>query len=313
MSETGAVQRERQERSNRPGRTLRLLTSPVRGRGIYSRSRVLQTLYREAVRRTGPHVVEVNGQQIELDAFDACRLLIHRGYEPHETTWYEQFVRPGDFVVEVGAHIGIFATQLASLVGPSGRVISYEPDPVTAELLRRNIARNSHANVEVVQSAVGAAPARARFYRSKENSGDNRLFSHGSGDQDCFEVEVQSLDERADSWPRIDLLKIDVQGAEPLVFAGLAATMVHRPPRRVLFEFWPFGIVGLDGDPEALLRQLVEWGYGLEEMSRDTGALSPLDPHELCTRLTLTSEEWVNVVAVHRTADDAATDRPDVP
>jgi FkbM family methyltransferase len=248
------------------------------------------------VRFSGQRVVTVYGHQIEIDPQDSLRLLVWNDYEPAEASWYRAVIEPGDTVIEVGAHIGVFTTLFASLAGPSGRVIAFEPDPASAALLRRNVERNGY-DVQVHQIATGSAPGRTRFYRNKQNTGDNRLFGDRAEDTG-FEVEVARLDDVLTGVDRIDVLKLDVQGAEPLVLAGMSEILRDRPPRRILTEFWPYGITNLGGEARAYLGALLDAGYTLHELDRVTGAELPAEPDDLVRRLTPESQEWANIVAV---------------
>lgn len=283
----------------RLAKVLKRVARMLRGRGWYTRYPVLQAAYRRLLRLAGRQVVVVYGNSLELDEFDSCRLLVREDYEPAEARWYREVVRAGNVVVDVGAHIGVFATLFASLVGRAGTVVAVEPDPTTAALLRRNLLRNNYRDVQVHQCAASNETGTVHFYRSKSNTGDNRLLTHSEGDAMRLEVSAVRLDDLLRDLPRVDLLKLDVQGAEPQVLEGMSEILTARPPRRILSEFWPQALREDGRDPRAHLDLLVERGYRLAELDRTEERPIPVDLDELCARLEARGSDWANVIAVH--------------
>jgi hypothetical protein len=83
------------------------------------------------------------------------------------TTWYTP--KPGELVFDLGANAGISTCQFAKLVGPTGRVVCFEPDQVTLPYLRRNIARHNLDNVTLVEAAIGGEDGTADFYSEGRN------------------------------------------------------------------------------------------------------------------------------------------------
>ena len=269
-----------------------------RGRGWYTRSRLVRAAYRRVLRAAGPRTVTVDGNVIELDPGDSMRLLVHHVYEPEESAWYHQVVQPGDTVVEAGAHIGVFTNLFAALVGTGGHVVAFEPDPETATLLRANLRRNGHEDrVTVHEAAAGSQAGSAAFFRSAENTGDNRLFGD-AGERTGFAVRVVRLDDLIGDLD-VDLLKMDVQGSEPAVLAGMTRLLGTRPPRRILLEFWPYGMSGMGLDPVAMLDQLTAAGYELAELDRDAAKPVPFDRDALLSRLAPDGSGWTNLIATH--------------
>lgn len=136
------------------------------------------------------------------------------------------YVRPSDMtVVDVGAHSGLFSS-FASELAPSAHFIVVEPDPSLAQAIGRNLRA---ANWRLVNEAVGASPGRATFYRNKSSTQTSSLLRdavdpYGS-DIEAFEVAVTTLDELLAGVSTIDVLKVDVQGAESMVIRGGAAIL----------------------------------------------------------------------------------------
>lgn len=282
------------------GRIAQPAVDRLRGRGLPYRHRLVWKAHRAMWLATRSNRVVVDGHDLEVDRRDS--LALAKGwYDPDENAFYTRTVKPGDVVVEAGANIGVFTLLLAKLVGPEGRVLSFEPDPELRRILEGNIARNGYDNVTVRAAAVAEEPGTMTFFRASRNQGDNRLFSHDGDDGASFPVDVVALDDELVGHPRIDLLKMDIQGAEVLALRGLRTTLADLPPRAIMLEFWPHGIAGMGGDPRAMLEELIGFGYEAFEVNTD----APLDLDATLAELTVENKKWINVVLRHRDGGDA--------
>lgn len=146
-------------------------------------------------------------------------------YEPEQTGLFERHVRPGDTVLDVGAHVGYYTVLSAVLAGPSGAVWSFEPNPTNAGFLRRHVEINGLAQVRVEQAAVSDAAGTARFDFGT-GSGTGHLSSEGA-----IEVRTLRLDDVCAAHgivPRA--IKIDVEGAEAAVLEGGVKTIESARP-----------------------------------------------------------------------------------
>jgi FkbM family methyltransferase len=104
--------------------------------------------------------------------------------------FYEKLLRPGSTVVDVGANQGLYSLLFSKLVGPQGRVFSFEPDPALFQSLQNNCYRNGATNIKYFNCALGAQVETLMLYHSRLNSGDNRLAEGERGDW-FFEVPVR--------------------------------------------------------------------------------------------------------------------------
>jgi FkbM family methyltransferase len=146
-------------------------------------------------------------------------------YEPEQTRLFERLLRPGHTVLDVGANVGYYTLLASVLVGDSGRVHAFEPEPRNAGFLRRHASINRRANVRVEQAAVSDREGTARFH-----------FGSGSGtghlaDAGALEVRTLRLDDYcAEHGLAPGAVKIDVEGAELSVLQGARETLArHRP------------------------------------------------------------------------------------
>lgn len=125
-------------------------------------------------------------------------------------------------IFECGGHHGRDCVVMAKMVGPNGRVVSFEPHPDNVDVLRRNVRLNHLDNVIAVGAAVGSKPG-ALFIRSRSNA---KVSRSGSG----IEVPVVTVDEWAEEqgfWP--DIIKIDVEGYEFEILRGAQQALARTP------------------------------------------------------------------------------------
>ncbi len=147
---------------------------------------------------------------------------------------------PGGVFIDVGANVGYYTLAAAAHVGSAGRVLAFEPDPITFEALRRSIELNRMAaHVTCVNEALSSFRGGAEIYRTDGTSHSlvaaTAVYRNFAG---AAQVRVTSLDawmETAASPPsRVDLIKIDVEGEEPRTVAGMLATL----PKVGLPDLW---------------------------------------------------------------------------
>lgn len=280
------------------GNVLEPIVRRLRGHGFARRYQIVWKAHRAIWRATRSNRVQIHGHDLLVDEGDSLALA-SGSYEPEETAWYEANVRAGDVVIDVGANIGYFSLLFARATGPSGRVISYEPGPDLNQILRRNAAANDYANIEIRPVAIADRKGTMTYYRARKNFGDNRLFTHGH-DRDSFPVPVVTLDDDlADLEARIDLVKMDIQGAEPLALKGMRRILRERPPRRMMLEFWPHGIAGMGGHPSDMVRTVRAAGYRITRL--DDGAEFDLDV--ALREMTPDNRKWVNLACVHESTE----------
>lgn len=186
-------------------------------------------------------------------------------WEPVETALFRSEIHPGDVVVDVGANVGYFTLIAAQLVGDTGKVWAFEPDPDAFELLRRNVELNGYKNVTLVPKALGSEPGKLKLFRHATNRGDHRIYDPGDG-REAVEVEVTTLDHYFADASRLDLIKMDIQGAECAAVAGAAKTLERGDDTAVIMEYTPQYIRQMGQDPQACLSALAGYGFSFFEI-----------------------------------------------
>ena len=218
--------------------------------------------------------VAINGVGLRVDLRDegvGRPIFVDREYEPAETAFLRGSLRPGMTFVDIGANIGYFTTLAAGLVGPGGKVISFEPDPHNFDLLGRNVSANGIGNAEVLDFALGEDAGELLLYRSGSNFGDHRLYGGSEDSRESLKIQVRALDAvlEARGIGRVDLIKMDVQGFEHHVLAGMKKTLERSERLVLLTEFWPHGIEMAGGSPEEFLAFFRGAGYSVGTLDPD--------------------------------------------
>ncbi len=156
-------------------------------------------------------------------------------YEPENTRVIEELVHSGDVVFDVGAHVGYFTVFMSDRVGPTGKVVSFEPREINLDFLRQHIRINGCDNVEVVEACVGDHAGAARL---ETRVGTGKGFVSPDGNVD---VRMVVLDElvRSGSLPAPKFMKIDVEGGEMAVLQGAGWILETHRPRMVLSTHSP--------------------------------------------------------------------------
>lgn len=172
-------------------------------------------------------------------------------------------IAPGDTIFDLGGNLGTSAMLFSRLTGPQGRVYSFEP--IFHDLLQRNLVENGIENVEVIAAGVGATSEEVVFAVTDIGI-DSRIARPSKGGRRRLSVPMMRLDDFVEQrqLQRVDLIKMDIEGAEELALRGA---------ERVLARFRPkLTIASYHTDPEGekqhpkLLRLLQEWDYNIEEI-----------------------------------------------
>lgn len=238
---------------------------------------------------TGDHeLVELNGHRFRLDTRDvgiAHEVLLHGAYESTETLLFAESVPEGGVVLDVGANVGIYTVIAAERVGPQGRVYALEPDPANFSLLCENVALNGYGDrVVVLQKAVADASGQRRLVQHDVNLGlhhlndDAELEGHWVSSTMVETVSLDGLIE-AERLERVDVVKLDVEGAEGLVVDGARRLLASE--RLTVFSEWrPDSLRTLGYDPVGLVDRLRRLGFCVEVLDEKLKRARELEREE---------------------------------
>lgn len=198
----------------------------------------------------------------------APHLMMNGYWEMWVTQAVVNYVKPGMRCIDVGANFGYYSLLLAELVGDGGEVTAYEPQRALAELLRSSASVNG-LRVVTKENAVGVSsnlPFSKTLHVDPARLGSTS-FRRFDGATEVFGAVVASLSGDHPVYP-VDFVKIDVQGAELEVLAGMKHLIERSPNIAIAMEFTP----SEHEDPAAAIRSLHE-DYGLQVRAIGTDGL----------------------------------------
>jgi FkbM family methyltransferase len=179
------------------------------------------------------------GLWMQLNVRDLVQqtILLEGTWDPSLTSFIETTLQPGDVFIDVGAHVGYFTLLAASRVGPSGAVLSVEPNPIAMEQLSRNVSRSGLQNVLAAHTACGDSHDPVRLYLHTESNTSMASLSSANAtsgvavDVSCTPLDDLCMERGLD---RVRLVKIDVEGAELSVLRSMTRLLRHMKPIVVL-------------------------------------------------------------------------------
>lgn len=268
------------------------------------RPKPLRTLVNGIIKRLLPRQVRYGNAVICLNPADPVisGALALRVYERKETRFINEYLKPDDLFIDIGANVGYYTAIAIHRVGDKGRVVALEPDPVSFACLERTVAANAPAAVDAFNMAATDAEGERVLYVSSENRGDNR-FHQFAGSTDKVKtrtITVDSLLTQISLPTRLGgiFVKIDVQGSEGLVMRGMKNTIMNAGRVVLLMEFWPQGLRNMGTDPDGLLTELEQLGLDLYELGNSGVPARIADRAALIDRLQ--GRKYTNIVGLRQ-------------
>lgn len=165
------------------------------------------------------------GRQIARDTFNTSEA---------EFKMLDGLVKAGDWAIDIGANVGQYTKRMSDLVGPSGRVIAFEPVPATFALLAANAERFRFANVTLINAAVSErldvlGMSIPRFGSGLVNYYEAHITADGGGTR----VLTMPIDSMPIEHP-VSLVKIDAEGHEAFVIAGMRGLIGRHKPTMIV-------------------------------------------------------------------------------
>jgi FkbM family methyltransferase len=193
---------------------------------------------------------------------------------------FKKVVEPGNVVIDLGANIGYFTLLAAKLVGEAGQVYAFEPEPRNFAYLKKNIEINAYANVIAEEKAVSDRNGKTKLFICSYDSGHHTInqldgieaYSRGRQfERDYIEVDVVALDDflegRAE---RVDVIKIDVEGAEELAISGMENILKNNKNIKIFLEFFPILIEKMGSSPQGFIESLLgDFGFMIHAIGHD--------------------------------------------
>lgn len=217
----------------------------------------------------------------------ACHVMMDGFWEIWLTQFFARTLKPGMHAIDVGANYGYYTNLFADIVGAGGRVIAVEPNPAAAGLLRETVLLNGYGgHCQVTEAALGATAGGSVSLFVPRGEPKNAAIGAGNGRPGAaHEVALTSLDHLAEGLGRVDLVKIDAEGAEVDIVAGMQGLLRTKPPALVL-EFNAARCADAAGFLHSLLAI-----YGSVAFIDYDSTAKPVTPQTVLT--TQVGEDWL--------------------
>ncbi len=210
-------------------------------------------------------------------------------WESNVTLALARAVKPGSWCLDVGANHGYFTLVLAAGTGPGGHVTAVEPNPRSVELMRMTLDVNGFlSQVDVVSSAISDSQGEPVKFYIPPHRGMNALIigdgrSEGQGGT-TIETTTDTIDNLTEGWPRVDLVKIDVEGSEEAVWRGMQRVLADNEYITVVLEV----NAARYGEPVAFLEEIQSSGFSLRHIDPDGDAR-----HVTIQEIASTGHDWM--------------------
>jgi FkbM family methyltransferase len=188
---------------------------------------------------------------------------LEKVYESKVQELLAAHLKPGDCFFDVGANIGFISLLAAQLVGQSGKVVAFEPEPRNARVISANAEKNDLPQLHLVEAAAWSSSGPLEFGRANEASSnvDGQVIAISARNPDRIQVKGIALDDfvfRGGGAPP-NFLKIDVEGAEFEVLKGAAEIIKSVRPLVLCEIHYPADVAKID-------EWLIEKGYQLRPL-----------------------------------------------
>ncbi len=249
-------------------------------------------------------VVEMtNGVKVVVDPQEPefGRHIVGGGiWEPHIVDAIRSSLSQGATFVDIGGNVGVMSFQAADVVGPTGKVIAFEPNVRNVGAFRRGLVANSYDNVLLFPLALSDH----RHMIGLTSASNAKVMGDALATQSADVVQAVAADELLEHEARIDLVKIDIEGFELPALKGMERALRRHKPK-ILCEFNPLCLRAQGGiDPRLLadyLFTLCSVGHLVEHDGSRTRIDSPNDLMDLwvkrdaeATRQDILPAGWVH-------------------
>ena len=254
-------------------------------RGIYKRASRNDTGLRAFVSplRSDGLVIHFNPDR---SAF-TVRGLVMGTYERGTVAVVRRLMGQGKTFVDLGANIGYFSLIAARAATAQGRVFAFEPDPDTFSILERNIVANDlQAPIEAMQLAIADQEGRSTFHQYSNDAGSSSLIRRELPIEDSIDVAVTTLDQwsKTRNWPKMDVVKMDIEGAEVAALMGMREVSERNRALKLLIEFNSAALKSASSNREEFFSVLRSLGFSRFSIINDR-SLGPLRSERAWKRL----------------------------
>jgi FkbM family methyltransferase len=210
------------------------------------------------------------------------------GLEPGTRRVLQALLQPGMGAADVGANVGLLTMASAMSVGPSGKVYAFEPEAGPRRQLEKTLHLHGLSWVELFDCALGGA-SETRTFHISPIIGHSSLYALPDEEERqarTVDVQVRRLDDVVAPGQRLDVVKIDVEGAELDVLAGMPRLLAENKDLAIVAEFGPSHLARLGVDPKAWFAAFRVQGFTPFAIGEPDGICRPTSPERLAGALS---------------------------
>ncbi|MBD3887127.1 FkbM family methyltransferase [Phormidium tenue FACHB-886] len=238
----------------------------------------------------GKYLIYIDSKDLGI----APHLCMNGYWEPHVTQSLARAIQPGWCCIDVGANYGYFSLLMSEIVGSTGRVAALEPNPNLIALINQTfivngfaatrIANGLKSRVEIIDRAVSnkAGETVTLSIPIEGNLGGASIMANAISAGNTFEVETITIDQLTHDWERVDLIKIDAEGAEQLIWEGMQDTIRKHHDITIVMEFSAIHYA----EPRRFLESVQQAGFLLKRILKASGALVDCSIEECLSETT---------------------------
>ncbi len=185
--------------------------------------------------------------------------MVKGGWEAETTRLFKELAKEGDVIIDIGANIGYYTLLASKIVGDSGKVYAFEPDPTNYRVLSSNIELNGCKNIVTEQKAISDANGSVTLYLDNKDVGAHTIYKNGKVKRQVV-VDSVTLDEyfKGKEYP-INIIKMDIEGAEMAAIRGMGKIIAFNDDLKIFTEFHLPWIRRAGVSPEYLISQLLDY------------------------------------------------------
>ena len=210
----------------------------------------------------------------------------------------ESLLNPGMTLIDLGANIGFYSLVGAKRIQTNGKVYAFEPQPLCCKVLRKSVHANGYDGlVDVIEKAVSNKTTTCALHLKYQGDGGASLFVNPLEGMKPFEVETVTLDDFFENkgWPAVDLIKMDIEGAEQAALEGMKQLASRNPALKLIIEFSPVILGASNVSNEQLFKTLTELDFN--KISVIDGGLQVVDlPQDVPLLVQMAGTSCVNLL-----------------
>lgn len=226
-----------------------------------------------------PFNIRVKGIAVYYNSLDRmiATLLWKFGFlEGYEMNLFLSYLKEGYVMLDIGANMGVYSLVSSKKIGDKGKIIAFEPDSENLKIFKKSINKNRFNNITVFPFAVSDKNEKIFFEKNTFNSGNHQIRKEKSNVSQKS-IDAIKLDDFLKDEKKIDIIKIDIQGAEYFAFNGMKEIVEKFPNLLIFAEYWVYGLKKMGVNPKDYINLLESYGFLIYKINSSKQCLEIMD------------------------------------